>query len=219
MYNIAIDGPSAAGKSTIAKILAKELKILYLDTGAMYRAIGFKCLKCGIKTDDATGVVEMLKSTEIKIEYNNFSQVIILDGMDITKEIHRHEVGNAASAVSAIPEVRQKLVELQRGIAKKQSTVLDGRDIGTVVLPNAKYKFFLTSKPETRAMRRYLELKEKGGDTDYATVLEDLNKRDYNDSNRKVAPLKKAEDAIEIDATSLTIEETASLILSYIKKE
>ena len=217
-FNIAIDGPSGAGKSTIAKRLAEYFGILYLDTGAMYRAVGLKCLQNNVSAKDAAGVAALLDETTIDIRYERRAQRVYLDGADVTDAIRAHEVSAAASNASAIPAVRVKLVEMQRVIAKHTSSVLDGRDIGTVVLPDAEYKFFLTATAEERADRRYKELIEKGVEIDYQTVLDDLNRRDYNDSHRSESPLKQAEDAVLVDNTDKTPEETIAAIISYINE-
>jgi len=214
--NIAIDGPSGAGKSTIAKELAAKLNIAYLDTGAMYRAIALKVYRLRLKASDSVSIIKILPSTDIFIAYNNGIQKVLLDGEDVSKEIREHHISKYASDVSAIPEVRVWLVEMQREIAKKSACILDGRDIGTYVLPNAKYKFFLTASVEMRALRRFNELQKKGGSPDLKTITADIEKRDFNDSNRSFAPLKKADDAVEVDSTSLTIEEVIEKILSVI---
>lgn len=217
LYNIAIDGPAGAGKSTIAKNIAIKLGIIYLDTGAMYRAIGLKTDKIGINYLQKEAIIDVLNSTMIDIIYQNGNQRVILDGKDVSDEIREHHISKIASEVSSLKEVREKLVELQRKIAFSNSSVLDGRDIGTFVLPNAKYKFYLIASLDERSKRRYNELKEKGVATDYETVTKDIIQRDFNDSNREFAPLKKADDAIEIDTTSLSIEQVTNKILSYIK--
>jgi cytidylate kinase len=217
IINIAIDGPSGAGKSTIAKLIAAEYKILYLDTGAMYRAVGLKCLKLGIDSLNAARVEPVIRNMRIDIVYKDGAQTIISDGCDVTAEIRAHAVSKAASDASAIPSVRLKLVELQRAIASRQSAVLDGRDIGTYVLPDADYKFYLTADAKERAARRYKELCGQGQNIDYETVLADINRRDYNDMNRTFAPLRQADDAILVDSTGKTIEEVVSIIKTFLK--
>ena len=212
MINIAIDGPSGAGKSTIAKILSKELGVLYLDTGAMYRAVGLKALTLNISPSDEANVKKFLPSTIIAIKFSNGEQQIYLDGVNVSQAIREHRVSKAASDISAIPAVRLKLVELQRQIAGRSNCILDGRDIGTYVLPNANFKFFLTASPLERARRRYSELKEKGQNIELEKIIADINERDKNDSTRAFAPLKKADDAIEIDTTFLTIEDVTEKI-------
>ena len=205
--NIAIDGPAGAGKSTIAKLLAAKLGILYLDTGAMYRAVGLKALNTGVDIADAAAVEKMLVYTKIDVTQEGGVQHVYLDGKDVSVDIRENRVSKAASDISAVPCVRYKMVELQREIAAKCDTVLDGRDIGTFVLPNAEHKIFLTASAEERAKRRFAELKAKGSDLTFEQIKDDILKRDYNDSHRALAPLKKADDATEVDTTSMTIEE------------
>lgn len=214
--NIAIDGPAGAGKSTIAKLLAAKLGILYLDTGAMYRAIGLKALNIGVDISDAVAVEKMLADTKINVGQENGVQHVYLDGNDVSTAIRENSVSKAASDISAVPCVRYKMVELQRDIASKCDTVLDGRDIGTFVLPNAEHKIFLTASAEERAKRRYAELKAKGSDLTLEQIKDDIEKRDYNDSHRVLAPLKKADDATEIDTTSMTIDEVVEEICTVI---
>ena len=189
--NIAIDGPAGAGKSTIAKLLAAKLGILYLDTGAMYRAVGLKALNTGVDISDAAAVEKMLADTKIDVKQEDGVQHIYLDGKDVSVDIRENRVSKAASDISAVPCVRYKMVELQREIAAKCDTVLDGRDIGTFVLPHAEHKIFLTASAEERAKRRYTELKAKGSDLTFEQIRDDILKRDYNDSHRALAPLKK----------------------------
>lgn len=214
--NIAIDGPAGAGKSTIAKLLAAKLGILYLDTGAMYRAVGLKALNTGVDISDAAAVEKMLAGTKIDVRQENGVQHVYLDGNDVSTAIRENRVSKAASDISAVPCVRYKMVELQREIASKCDTVLDGRDIGTFVLPNAEHKIFLTASAEERAKRRYTELKAKGSDLTLEQIKDDIVKRDYNDSHRALAPLKKADDATEIDTTSMTIDEVVEKICAVI---
>ena len=218
MINIAIDGPSGAGKSTIAKELAKRLGIIYLDTGAMYRAIGLKAIRNGIDTLDADGIKSFINDTDIRVACNNGVQSIFLDGEDVSEAIREHAISKAASNVSKIPDVRIKLVAMQREIADSDDMVLDGRDITSFVLPNAEYKFYLTAAAEERASRRFKELSEKGQLVDYKTILNDINDRDYNDMNREFAPLTRTDDSIYIDSTSMTIEQAIDEILAYIKR-
>lgn len=217
--NISIDGPAGAGKSTVAKHISKNLGIIYLDTGAMYRAVALKAIKSGIDTSDAKALEALVRSIDIKVDYKGDEQRIFLDGSDVSQLIRTPEVSLGASDVSAIPAVRIKLVELQREIAKTNDVVMDGRDIGTYVLPDANYKFYLTASLDVRAKRRYNELLEKGAlDTKYEDVLKDISYRDKNDSSRAFAPLAKAFDAVEIDTTDLSFEQVLETILSYIKK-
>lgn len=214
--NIAIDGPAGAGKSTIAKLLASKLGILYLDTGAMYRAVGFKALNTGVDIADAAAVEKMLADTKIDVKQEGGVQHVYLDGKDVSVDIRENRVSKAASDISAVPCVRYKMVELQREIAAKCDTVLDGRDIGTFVLPNAEHKIFLTASAEERAKRRFAELKAKGSDLTFEQIKDDILKRDYNDSHRALAPLKKADDATEVDTTSMTIEEVTEKLCAII---
>lgn len=210
---IAIDGPSGAGKSTIAKNVARILRMDYIDTGAMYRAIGYKILKNNIAIDDLEALRQMLGDTEIDFADGN----IILDGTVINEKIRTPEISKIASDASAISEVRDKLVALQRNMAQRKSVVMDGRDIGTNVLKDAEFKFYVTASAAERARRRWLELAEKGETIDLKQVEADIMQRDHNDSTRKLNPLKKAEDAVELDTTGLTIEEVTQRILEVIK--
>ena len=216
MLNIAIDGPSGAGKSTISKMLAKKLGIIYLDTGAMYRAVALYVSRKGVDVNARDKVVPLL--TEIGIEFRGEGDEkrIYLNGEDVSAAIREHAVSKMASDVSKIKEVRLFLVEQQRAIAKKNDVVLDGRDITSFVLPDSKYKFFLTATPEERARRRYEELKAKGSDISYETVLADVNDRDYNDTHRDFAPLVQTEDAVLIDSTDLSTDEVIEVILRYV---
>lgn len=212
MINIAIDGPSGAGKSTIAKSIAARKKITYLDTGAMYRAVGLKVYLTNSDMYDKNQLSHILDNLDLDIKYVNGEQKVFLDGKDVSKDIREHHISKLASDVSAIPACRLKLVELQRRIAEKSDCVLDGRDIGTYVLPDANVKIFLTALPEVRATRRYKELLSKGQKVEYDKVLSDINERDKNDSSRAFAPLKKADDAVEIDSSDMTIEQVIAVI-------
>ena len=214
--NIAIDGPAGAGKSTIAKLLAAKLGILYLDTGAMYRAVGLKALNTGVDISDEAAVEKMLADTKIDVTQENGVQHVYLDGNDVSSAIRENAVSKAASDISAVPCVRYKMVELQREIASRCDTVLDGRDIGTFVLPNAEYKIFLTESAEERAKRRYAELKAKGSTLTLEQIKDDIVKRDYNDSHRTLAPLKKADDATEVDTTAMSIDDVVGRIYAII---
>lgn len=214
--NIAIDGPAGAGKSTIAKLLAAKLGILYLDTGAMYRAVGLKALNTGVDISDEAAVEKMLADTKIDVTQENGVQHVYLDGNDVSSAIRENAVSKAASDISAVPCVRYKMVELQREIASRCDTVLDGRDIGTFVLPNAEYKIFLTANAEERAKRRYAELKAKGSTLTLEQIKDDIVKRDYNDSHRTLAPLKKADDATEVDTTAMSIDDVVGRIYAII---
>lgn len=217
--NIAIDGPAGAGKSTIAKILAARLGILYLDTGAMYRAVGYKAIKSGVSVSDLAAVENMLKNTTVDVKVEDGVQHVYLDGEDVSGVIRTPEVSRAASDISALPPVRHAMVDLQRIIAAKQDTVLDGRDVGTFVLPNAEHKFFLTASVEERAKRRYKELVGRGENCDFEKIRKDIEIRDYNDSHRALAPLKKADDAVEVDTTFMTIEEVADKLATLISNK
>ena len=216
MLNIAIDGPSGAGKSTISKMLAKKLGIIYLDTGAMYRAVALYVSRKGVDVNDRDKVVSLLSQIEIEFRGEGDEKRIYLNGEDVSAAIREHAVSKMASDVSKIKEVRLFLVEQQRAIAKKNDVVLDGRDITSFVLPDSKYKFFLTATPEERARRRYEELKAKGSDISYETVLADVNDRDYNDTHRDFAPLVQTEDAVLIDSTDLSTDEVIEVILRYV---
>ncbi len=214
---IAIDGPAGAGKSTISKFIAQEMGYLYIDTGAMYRAIGYKAIKENIDLDDCAKVEAMAKQSDIELKITDHGQSIFLDGKDVTPYIRTPEVSMAASKVSAIGPVRKTLVDLQRRIAGSNNVIMDGRDIGTVVLPDAEIKIFLTASAEDRAMRRYLELKEKGVDVNFQEVLEDMETRDYNDSHRAESPLRAADDATVIDTSGQTLGESVQTIVEFIK--
>lgn len=213
MLNIAIDGPVGAGKSTIADEVASRLGILHLDTGAMYRAVGLAVLQHGVDLQDEEAVTDLCKQSQVDVRYENGAQVTLLDGRDVTGMIRSQEVGTAASAVSRYAGVRRLLVQRQQELAQTQPMLLDGRDIGTVVLPNAPVKVYLTATPEARAMRRLKQLLEKGDTADFAEVLAEVNARDEQDMNRAVDPLRQAEDAIVVDSSDLTFEETVQAIL------
>lgn len=214
IIKIAIDGPGGAGKSTIAKLVAKELNIDYIDTGAMYRAIGYKVTKTNTNIEDESALKQMLDNTDIDFSDGN----IYLDGENVNTEIRTPEMSLMASKVAAIGDVRNKLVALQRNMGKTKSIIMDGRDIGNNVLSDAEFKFFMTASPEERADRRYKELIEKGEKVTFEEVLEDIKQRDYNDTHRKLNPLKAAEDAIMLDTTGMTIEEVVNNILSEVQK-
>ena len=216
-FNVAIDGPAGAGKSSIARAAAKELGFIYVDTGALYRAVGVYGLRNGIDNKDAEAVAGMLPHISVELKFRNGVQHVYLNGEDVSEEIRTPPASMAASDVSAVPAVRQFLFDLQRDIAAKNDCIMDGRDIGTVVLPNAQVKIFLTASPEARAMRRYKELQEKGAKDTYEEVLADLLQRDYNDSHRAVAPLKPAEDSITVDNSGLSLEDSIEQVLSVIR--
>lgn len=216
-YNVAIDGPAGAGKSTIAKLVAKEKGYIYVDTGAMYRGLAIHFIKRGLKAEDIKGIVEACKDAEVSIVYENDVQQIYLNGENVTDMLRTEEVGNMASKTSAIPAVREKLLELQRTLAREKDVIMDGRDIGTNILPNADVKIYLTASVETRATRRYKELLEKGENCVYEEIAQDIKERDERDMNREIAPLKQAEDAILVDSSEMTIEEVVKTICSYCK--
>lgn len=218
MIAVAIDGPAGAGKSTIARRAALELGFIYVDTGALYRAVGLACIKNGIDPSDAPKVVSILPKTDISIVFFNGEQHVLLNDTDVSDDIRTEKASMTASLVSQIPQVRDFLLDLQRNFSKTENVIMDGRDIGTVVLPNAQVKIFLTASPEVRAKRRVLQLEEKGEYADYDTVLEDIVKRDYNDSHRETAPLKAAENAVVIDTSNLTLDQTAEKIITVIKE-
>jgi len=215
IFQIAIDGPSGAGKSTIAKRVAAELAIDYIDTGAMYRAVGLKMLRLGIPMEEKETLFEMLGNTDVDFSEGR----VYLDGEDVSDLIRTQEVSKAASDCSAFATVRRKLVELQQAMGKRKSVIMDGRDIGTVVLKDAEYKFYLTATAEERAMRRFKELQAKGSTDTYEKVLEDVNKRDYNDMHREVDPLRQAEDAVLIDSTNMSIEEVVDFVIEAVTGE
>ena len=214
ILRIAVDGPSGAGKSTIAKAIAKKLNIDYIDTGAMYRAVGYKMLQKGVALTDLEGLQTMLDDTEIDFSEGN----IYLDGEIVNNYIRTEEISKQASDCSAIGMVRKKLVDLQQKMGESKSVIMDGRDIGTVVFPNAEFKFFITASAEERARRRYEELIAKGQEATFEQVLADLNTRDHNDSTREITPLRKADDAVEVDTTNMGIEEVVAHICSLMEK-
>ena len=218
MINVAIDGPAGAGKSTIAKAAAKELGFIYVDTGALYRAVAYNAVKTGA-IDDEQKIINMLDSTKVELKYVNGVQAVYLNGEDVSAFIRTPEISMGASKVSAIPQVRAFLLNLQREIASKNNVIMDGRDIATVVLPNADVKIFLFASPECRAERRYKELIEKGEEVSFDDVLKDVNQRDYQDSHREIAPLKPSDDSIIADTSELTLQESINLIVNTIKEK
>ncbi|MGN0568118.1 MAG: (d)CMP kinase [Acutalibacteraceae bacterium] len=217
--NVAIDGPGGAGKSTISKRAAKELGFLYVDTGALYRAVGLNAMRTGADLNDTESIEKSLDGISVDLKYENGEQAVLLNGENMSSLIRTPEASMAASAVSAVPKVRKFLFSLQQNIAAKNNCIMDGRDIGTVVLPNAQVKIFLTASPEERAMRRYKELIEKGENVEYENVLAELKQRDYNDSHRALAPLKPAEDSVFVDTTGLDLEESVEKIIKMIKEK
>lgn len=214
-YNVAIDGPAGAGKSTIAKLVAKEKGYIYVDTGAMYRALAIHFLNKGVDAADRDAVAEACKEAEVTIRYEDGIQQVYLNGENVTGILRTEEVGNMASKTSAIPTVREKLLELQRSLAAEKDVIMDGRDIGTNILPNADVKIYLTASVETRAKRRYDELKAKGEDCDLEEISRDIRERDERDMTREIAPLKQAEDAILVDSSDMTIPEVVAAICSH----
>ena len=218
MINIAIDGPCGSGKSTIAKLLSQQLNILYLDTGAMYRACGLKAKRLGIDCLDERGVASFINNIDLEVKYENGAQHVYLDGEDVSTLIRQNEISMLASNISSHEVVRKKMVEMQRIVASKQDCVLDGRDICMYVLPNANYKFFMTASAEIRAKRRYDELISRGQSVDYEVVLAEINQRDYNDSHREYAPLAIAPDAEVIDTTSMTVNDVVAYIIKRVKE-
>lgn len=217
MINVAIDGPAGAGKSTIAKAAAKQLNYIYVDTGALYRTIAYNAVKKNV-VDDTNAVIALLNDTKVELKYIDGVQAVFLNGEDVSAYIRTPEISMGASKVSAIPEVRAFLLSLQQEIAKENDVIMDGRDIATVVLPNADVKIFLFASPECRAERRYKELVEKGENVKYEDVLADVNQRDYQDSHREIAPLKPSEDSIMLDTSKLNLDESIQLVIKTIKE-
>lgn len=217
MISIAIDGPAGAGKSTIAKAVAQKLSFIYVDTGALYRAIGLYALKSNLNSENK--VIFSLKEIKVDLKFENNSQKVFLCDEDVSEKIRTPEVSMMASKVSAISAVREFLFDLQRDLARKNNVIMDGRDIGTVILPDADVKIFLTASSEKRAQRRYKELVEKGLQVSYDDILNDIIKRDADDSNREIAPLKVAQDAILVDTSEYNLEESINLILNVIKNK
>lgn len=218
-YNIAIDGPAGAGKSTIAKLAAKQLGFIYVDTGAMYRAMGIFLMREGVDSEDSAAVSAKCREADITIRYENGEQVVYLNGENVNGVIRTEEAGTMASLTSKNPDVRKKLVELQQRLAADADVVMDGRDIGTCVLPNAQVKVYLTAGSAVRAKRRYLELAAKGESCDIETIEADIIERDRQDMTREISPLVQAKDAVLIDSSDMTIEEVAERIISLVKKQ
>ena len=217
-FNIAIDGPAGAGKSTIAKRVAKELSFIYVDTGAMYRAVALYLIKNGISPEDEAGLLRACGQIHISIEYENGEQQVILNGENVTGQLRNEEVGNMASAAAAKPCVRETLLTLQRDLAVKADVLMDGRDIGTNILPDAQLKIYLTASVETRAGRRFRELQEKGEACRLEAIAKDIEERDRKDMSRETAPLKMAEDAVLVDSSEMDIEEVAARIISLYRE-
>lgn len=217
IYNIAIDGPAGAGKSTIARRVAKELSFIYVDTGAMYRAMALYLLHKNVDRTNTEQIGKVCQNAEISIEYQNGEQIVLLNGENVNAYLRTEEVGNMASVSSAVPRVREKLLSLQRKLAKDMSVVMDGRDIGTTILPDADVKIYLTASSLTRAKRRYLELQEKGTVCDLDNIQKDIEERDQRDMNREISPLRQAEDAVLVDSSDLTIEQVVDRILEIFR--
>ena len=214
---IALDGPAGAGKSTIAKIIANRLGLPYLDTGAMYRAMALCALENCVSLTDAKKVEELLNNTDIRVVYESDGQHVLINDKDVTKDLRKEEIGKGASLISKLRCVRDKLAGMQRNIAHETHAVLDGREIGTFVIPETPYKFFITATAEERAMRRVRQLEEKGENADFDEILSDIKARDYQDSHRDYAPLKQADDAVVIDTTNLSIEEAVDAVLRILE--
>ena len=217
--NVALDGPSGAGKSSIAKKAAASLGYIYVDTGAIYRSVALFMLRNNVDIKNKEEVSAKLSEIDVKLEYKDKTQVVVLNGEDVSELIRTPEISMAASAVSAIPEVRTFLLDLQRNIARENNIIMDGRDIGTVVLPNAQVKIFLTASAEERAKRRFKELQEKGDKSTYEEVLKDIIQRNYNDAHRETAPLKQAEDAVLVDTSDMDFDRSVEKIISVIKEK
>ena len=217
-YSIAIDGPAGAGKSTIAKAVAKKLNLIYVDTGAMYRAMALFMLRSGVDLQDTDKIIEKCKEADITIRYEDGVQVVFLNGENVNAFLRTEEVGNGASAISPLPEVRRKLVELQHKLAAESDCIMDGRDIGTCVLPNAQTKIYLTASSEVRAKRRYDELTAKGEKCDLRKIQADIEERDYRDMHREISPLKQAEDAVLVDTSDMSVDEVIEKIISLCMK-
>jgi len=217
-FNIAIDGPAGAGKSTIAKRLAKDLDFIYVDTGALYRALAYAFWNRGIAPDDEEAIAKACEDVSVALAYENGVQKVLLNGEDISAYLRQEAVGNMASSISVYPAVRQKLLSIQQEIAEQENVVMDGRDIGTCVLPNAQCKIYLTASARTRAERRYKELIERGEEGDIDVIENDIKERDHRDMTRAIAPLKQADDAVLVDSTSMTIEEVVSAIEAEVQK-
>ncbi len=218
MINVAIDGPAGAGKSTVAKAAAKELGYIYVDTGALYRTVALNAVRNGVADDDEK-IVQMLDKTVVELKHIDGVQAVFLNGEDVSSLIRTPEISMGASKVSAIPKVREFLLDLQRDIAKKNNVIMDGRDIATVVLPNADVKIFLFASPECRAQRRYKELIEKGEDVKFEDVLADVNQRDYQDSHREIAPLRPSKESVMCDTSELNLEESIQAVVNIVKEK
>ena len=219
IYNIAIDGPAGAGKSTIAKKVAEELSCVYVDTGAMYRAMALYLLQNNVDKEKPEEIGRICQRAEISIVYENKEQVVLLNGENVNMYLRSEEVGNMASVSSANPKVREKLLDLQRKLAASMSVVMDGRDIGTTILPDADVKIYLTASSLTRAKRRFLELQEKGIQCSLSEIQKDIEERDERDMNREISPLKQADDAVLVDSSEMTIQEVVNCILQIFREK
>lgn len=219
MFNIAIDGPAGAGKSSIAKEVSGRLGFIYVDTGALYRTVALNAIRQGIDLNDANAVIHTLDTADIQLAFEDGSQKVLLNGEDVSSQIRTEEVSAGASKVSAIPKVREFLFDLQKNIAAKNDCLMDGRDIGTVVLPHADLKIFLTASPEERAQRRYKQNLERGMEADYNQILKEVNERDYQDTHRDIAPLKQADDAVLLDTTDMTFDEVVDHLLKLVEEK
>lgn len=217
-FNIAIDGPAGAGKSTIARRVAKELAYIYVDTGAMYRAMALYCIQNGVDKEDESAVSNVCEKINISICYGEGEQQVLLNGENVNGQIRTEEVGNTASVISAYGKVRSKLLKIQQELATTQNVIMDGRDIGTCVLPGAQVKIYLTASVETRGKRRFLELQEKGQVCSLEEICADIRDRDYRDMHREISPLKQAEDAVLVDSSDMTIDEVVEAILTLVKQ-
>ncbi|MCR5737337.1 MAG: (d)CMP kinase [Eubacterium sp.] len=218
MYNIAIDGPAGAGKSTIAKIVAKKLEFIYVDTGAMYRTLALACFRAGISANQEADVIKKCESVTVSLGYEDGTQKVYLNGEDVSSEIRQEEIGNMTSAIAVYAPIRELMVSMQRKLAAENNVVMDGRDIGTVVLPNADLKIYLTASARTRAERRYKELVEKGQECDIDAIEADIKERDYRDMHREIAPLKQADDAELLDSSNMDIDQVVEAIISKVNK-
>ena len=212
--NIAIDGPAGAGKSTIAKLCAKKMNLIYVDTGAMYRAVALYLLESGIDVNDRNAVADKCKCASVDIKYEDGNQNVYLNGVNVTGRLREEAVGNTASVTSAVPEVRAQIFSLQRGLADRGGVIMDGRDIGTVVMPDADVKIYLTASSDVRANRRVKELLEKGEEANFEEIKKDIEERDHRDMTREISPLKQADDAILVDTSDMTIEQVVEKIVS-----
>lgn len=216
-FNVAMDGPAGAGKSTIAKEVAKELNFIYVDTGAMYRAMAYYMLSNNVNVDDSEDVIAHCDEADVTLKYENGVQIVLLNGENVNGFIRTEEVGNATSKITVLPKVRERMTILQQQLAAKEDLIMDGRDIGTCVLPNADVKIYLTASSEVRAKRRYDELTAKGQECDIKQIQADMEERDYRDMHREIAPLKQAEDAILVDSSYMTKEEVVECIIKLCK--